>query len=531
MNLMIVEDEIRILNSLANNIPWERHGIEVVALAENGKEALGVMERRRPDIMLLDIEMPELDGLSLAEVILKRDPQIKVILLSGHDTFQYAQRAISIGVIKYLLKPAGDEEIMHAVLEAAITIRQELAEKHNIAELQRKWHSRLPQLREEFLRGWVANRYDRWEWHKHAAELNMELSAAGRYAVSVCEMDPLSETETRFRPEDGPLLQFSLECIAKELVAKEGCLVFNDASGLTIVVMKGREGELDSELTKRHNVLVSRLLNVVKECLKLTASAGLGATCGSDEVPQSYRQARRALQERAVYGNNIAIPYWEVKRHPYTLQHESTLRNNLEITIYTGKIDHLHQLIERYVDQAFQEADSSGIVYEHVLHLSSIFTQMIQSQGWLMHDVLGDDYTLFLSLESLMSKSQIAEWAKRVANHIAAFDQKERRSSSHQTVAKILKAVDEMLSEELTLHSLAERLYMNSSYLSRLFKKETGEPFSSYVLRRRMERAKELLLSDAKVYDSANQVGYRDISYFAKVFRKYWGVAPSEMRK
>jgi two-component system response regulator YesN len=531
MNLMIVEDEIRILNSLANSIPWDKHDIEVVALAENGKEALAIMERRKPDIVLLDIEMPEMDGLSLAEIILEREPQTKIIILSGHDTFQYAQRAIGLGVMKYLLKPAGDEEIMQSVLEAAEEIRRELMEKISITELQQMWRSRLPQLQEEFLRNWMMNRYALWELHKHSRELNMELTGEERFAVSVCEIDPLTEEETRFSASDTPLLQFSLECIAKEFVQKEECRVFNDANGLTVVVFLGRPGESDADLTKRHNVHISRLLNVVKECLKLTASAGLGTVCSLEEVPQSYQQACRALQERAIYGHDIAIPYWEVKQSASEVQFESSFKKQLEIAIYTNETERMFSLIEEYVNNAFVQAGSSEFVYEHVLHLSSVFTQIIQAQGWPMHRVLGDEYTQFLSLESLGSKSQILEWARRVVGYITAYDENERKSSSHQTIKKIWETVDQMLAEDLSLHSLAERLYVNSSYLSRLFKKETGESFSSYVMTRRMERAKELLQGDAKVYDAANAVGYRDISYFAKVFRKYWGVAPSEIRK
>ncbi|WP_240644669.1 response regulator [Paenibacillus paeoniae] len=528
---MIVEDEIRILNSLVNNIPWERHGIEVVALAENGREALSIVERRMPDIVLLDIEMPEMDGLTLAETVLEREPQTKIIILSGHDDFHYAQRAIGLGVMKYLLKPAGEDEILQTVLEAAEEIRRELSEKHSLTELQRMWSSRLPQLQEEFLRSWITNRYAEWELRKHSGELNLQLQENGRYEVSVCEIDPLSEAEIRFSSADRALLQFSLESIAKECMPPEECRVFNDANGSTVLLFMSQPGESDDSLTKRMNGRISRLLNMVKECLKLTASAGMGTVCSLGEVPHSYQQACRALQERAVYGHEIAIPYLEVRRSEQPVFFDSSFERQLEMAIYTGEGVQASALIDSYVERAFDHADSSELAYEHVLYLSGVFTRMIQSQGWLMQKVLANDYAYFLSLETLVSKSHIVEWAKRVTGHIAAYLENERRSSSHQLVKKIVETVDQMLDDDLSLHSLAERMYVNSSYLSRLFKKETGESFSGYVLSRRMERAKELLLSEAKVYDAANAVGYRDLSYFAKVFRKYWGMAPSDLKK
>lgn len=528
MNLMIVEDEIRILNSLANNIPWERHGIEVIALAENGREALDIAGRRMPDILLLDIEMPEMDGLTLAETLLEREPQTRIIILSGHDDFQYAQRAIGLGVSKYLLKPAGEEEILHTVVEVAEDIRRELSEKHSLSELQRMWKSRLPQLQEDFLRSWLTNRYAEWELHKHVRELNMALQVGGSYAVAVCEIDPLSESESRFSPADIPLLQFSLDRIAKECMPPEECRVFGDANGSTVLLFASQPGEPEGDLSKRMNGRITRLLSVVKECLKLTASVGMGTVSGLKDVPGSYQQACRALQERAIYGHEIAIPYLEVRQSERPVEFDTAFERQLEMALYTGDAS---ELMDRYVDSAFAEADSSDLAYEHLLFLSGVFIRIIQSQGWALKKVLGHDYSYFLSLEGLVSRSQIMEWARRVTGHIGAYLEQERRSSSHQLIKRILATVDQMLAEDLSLHSLAERLYVNSSYLSRLFKKETGESFSGYVLSRRMERAKELLLGDAKVYDAASAVGYRDLSYFAKVFRKYWGVAPSDLKK
>lgn len=531
MNLLIAEDEIRILNSLAHNIPWESHGIEVVGLAGNGREALEIAERRMPDIVLLDVEMPEMDGLTLAEVLLERAPQTGVIILSGHDDFQYAQRAIGFGAANYLLKPAGEEEILRSVLGLADTMRRRLSEKHGLAELKRKWSSRLPQLQEDFLRGLMTTRYSSWELAKHGSELNLELPGDRHYAVAVCDMDPLPEGETRFGPGDLPLLRFSLLGIAKEFMPPGEGRVFGDANGTAVAVFPGRAGETEGELTTRVNARISKLLGTVRECLKLTASAGMGTACPLPDISLSYRQACMALRERAAYGNEIAIPYLEVNRSERNVLPDSGFEKQLEIAICTGEGGQALEQVEAYARVALADADSSGLVYEHLLYLSGAFTRIMLSQGWPMKKVLGPDYAYFLSLETLVSKGQIAEWARRVTARMAAHAEEERGNSSNRLVKSLRELVDAGLEGDLSLHALAESLYVNSSYLSRLFKRETGESFSGYVLARRMERAKELLLEGAKVYDAALATGYRDISYFAKVFRKYWGIAPSELKR
>lgn len=529
MNLMIIEDEVRIRNGLANGIGWDRYGIEVVGLAANGKEALLLMDSRKPDILLMDIEMPEMNGLVLAETVLKREPQMKIVILSGHSDFHYAQRAIELGVMKYLLKPAGDQEIIGAVNEAAEQIRQSLMEKHNVAELKRLWQSRLPQLQSDFFRNWMLNRYAEWEWRKQAEELNIPVTGYGQFLVSICEIDPLGEDETRFSAADSSLLQFSLECIAKEFVDSKICRVFNDANGSTVLLFFAPHGEQEHELTKRANTVVSRLLQVVEECLKLTASAGLGTVFGPAEVVHSYRQARRALQERTVYGHAIAIPYLEVQKEEGSLDINPNFERQLEISIQTDGVAQAHALIEEYLNRAFSHA-SAELVHEYVLYLSGVFTRFIQSRGFSMKKVLQADYHIFRSLDRLSTKDQILEWANRVVSEVWYYMDRQRRQCSHEMVKNILESVEKQLAEDLSLHSFSERLFVNPSYLSRLFKKETGESFSNYVLSRRMERAKELLAAGAKVYDAASSVGYQDVSYFAKVFRKYFGVAPSDLK-
>ncbi|MFS0722519.1 response regulator [Paenibacillus sp. 1P07SE] len=531
MNLMIVEDEIRILNSLVHNIPWEEHDIEVVATAENGREALHLLNRRKPDIVLLDIEMPELDGLSLAERIATESPHIRMIILSGHDDFTFAQRAVGLGIKRYLLKPAGEEEILQTVLEAAREVRAELADRHNLADLQHKWRTRLPQLQETFLRSWMLDRYDGWEVLRHGEELGLGLPPDALYTAVVCSIDPLTEEEQRFTASDMPLLAFSLTSIAREFLPASEGYVFAGSEGQTVLLFVGAPDESASELMKRVHLRCMRLLQVVKECLKVPASAGVGRACQLAESPTSYREACLALRERAVYGHELAIPYLTVKDEPRPLQLDAAFEKQLEIAIYMDTKEHMVELVDNYMAQLLEQAGSSERVYEQLLVISSCFVRLIQGQGWSLQRVLGDDYAYFLSLQSLLSSEQIRAWSRRVVGHIRTYAEETRRTTSHQLVRQLVETVEAQLSEDLGLHTLAEQLFVNPSYLSRLFKKETGTSFSSYVQERRMERARELLQDGAKVFDAASRVGYRDISYFAKVFRKHWGAAPSEIRK
>lgn len=531
MNLMIVEDEARLRSSLANNIPWEENGIELVGLAANGQEALYLFERKKPDVLLLDIQMPEMDGLTLARTIHEKDPYIKCIILSGHDNFSFAQSALELGITKYLLKPAGDTEILEAVLQAAEAIRKEMENRHNQYQLQLKWSQHLPYIQEMFLQNWLNGKYAEWEIAEKSKDLFIELEDNHQYTVAVIDMDPLPEGGTRFNAQDAPLLNFSLKSICKEFLERHTAWVCSDSMDSTVILFTAPAHQEQQDFMLHVHTLIGKLQFMVKECLKLTASAGISTTARDKEtVAKLYLQARKALQERIVYGHNLAIPYREENSKEPILPAEPTLEKELEIALETGNAARVSEALGLIWQKGMAKAGSIEEIRENMLYLSSLFVRFIHKQGWSIQEVAGEEEAYFHHLQSLASKEQFHQWIQRVVQSYLTYQQKQRKTTSHKLVKDILQLVEKEMDQELSLHMVADRLYVNSSYLSRLFKQETGKSFSNYVLERKMESAKRHLLDGAKVYDAARVAGYRDVSYFTRVFRKYWGVTPGEIK-
>ncbi|WNQ13948.1 response regulator [Paenibacillus aurantius] len=531
LNLLIVEDEIRLRNALVHNIPWEEHGIEIVGQAGNGREALTLIDRRRPDILLLDLQMPEMDGLSLAKRLRETDPLLQIIVLSGHDDFEYAQKALELGVMKYLLKPAGDEEILGTVLEAAERLRKEWDRRHNSEEIRKKWMLHLPHLVEEFIKGWLEGKYESWELEQKGRDLQLELTPDTRYTVAVIDMDPLSEDETRFSHKDAPLLQFSLNSIVKETFQRVACWVASDATGATVIIFRHGEGEDSPAALQKTNALAEKALNSVLTCLKLTASAGISGTTGvAEEMNKLYLQAVRALQNRIVLGDNLAIPYREEAGEAASVTPQPNHEKMLEIALETGDGERAMEAVEAMWTDGMNKAESVETMQEQILYFASLFVRIIQKQGWRVKEVAGDDYSYFHNHGRFTAREQFLAWTTRMVRAYLGYANQRRKRTSNETIAAILDLVENEMDQEMMLHTIADRLYVNSSYLSRLFKQETGKAFSAYVLERKMERAKAHLQDGGRIMDVAAAVGYRDVSYFTRVFRKYWGVTPGEIR-
>ncbi|OCT12227.1 two-component system response regulator [Paenibacillus pectinilyticus] len=531
MNLLIVEDEIRLRNALANNIQWDKHGIEVVGQAGNGLEALRIMDIKKPDIILLDLQMPEMDGLTLARRLRESDPLLKIIVLSGHDDFTFAQEALDLGVMKYLLKPAGDAEILETVLEAAERLKSELEQRHNEDELRQKWKLHLPYLINEFFQGWLNGKFEPWEIEQKSKDLQLELPSDTVFGVAVVDMDPLSEDETRFSRNDMSLLQFSLGRILTEALVSSPCWVSTNSAGCSVIIFQLADQEEPKVALQKINAMTEKLLFTVKSCLKLSASAGISGMIGSlADMNKLYVQAMRALQNRIVFGHDLAIPYREEQGREPELTLQPNLEKALEIALETGDGDKALETLTALWNGGMAKAETVEDMREHILYFTSLFISLIQKQGWPVREVAGDDYVYFHNHMELASKEQILSWLQRMIRAYFVYAGHRRKSTSHGMIKTILSLVENEIDQEMTLHAVADRLYVNSSYLSRLFKQETGKAFSTYVLERKMEKAKMILQEGSRVYDAASSVGYRDVSYFTRVFRKYWGITPGEVR-
>lgn len=531
MNLMIVEDEPILLHNLANNIPWHELGIDVIGAAVSGEEAIAMFDRKKPNLVLLDIQMPGISGLELAQWIRERDTLVRIIVLSGHDSFEFAQRALKLGISNYLLKPAGETEIKKAVSQAANELREELEQMHNQSLLQQKWSQHLPFLREMFLQSWLQGSLSSWEIQERSRDVLLNITEHRNYCVAVVDMDPLQAGEIRFSSKDASLLQFSVKCIAKESLEAVADWIASTSNGCTAIVFADAQRPTDTFL-QEVNANVGKLLTIIQQCLKLTASAGISSCSDKPEsLAKLYEQAHQALQKRILYGNQIVVTYLNDYEQDKAAVTQPELERELTIALETGKKAKASEMLDILWQEVMSDLDSVDQVYEGVLYFMALFVRIIQQRGCSVKEVIGEDAAYIQNMQVFSTKEQVKDCLERMLCKVSDYFDRKQSASGRRLVDAALAIIEEGIHVELTLHSVAERLYINSSYLSRLFKQEIGKPFSTYVLERKMEQAKTALLEGAKVYDAADAVGYRDVSYFTKVFRRYWGTTPGEVSK
>lgn len=531
MNLLLVEDEIRQLNNVATCIPWEEHRIEIVGMARSGAEALALIALRKPDIVLLDLQLPDMNGLDMIRTLRGRGQSVAFVILSGHNDFGYAREAIELGADQYLLKPAGNAEILAAVSQLAERLRAEREAELDNRRLKQMWESSLPSLQALFLRDLVRGKYPSGDSLRQAAEYfpgKPPLQPDEECVVAMMEMDPIPDSDTRYSPQDAPLLRLALQNIAEETLDAPDCLLFPDDEAKVAAVFRSREGEQGEALGLRVNVAVARLLARVQDCMKITASAGIGSKVVLKEIELSFRQANSALHERVVLGYNVVIPYHRRQADAGIPAPDRAFERKLQTAMDSGDDEAARAHVEQWFQATCSVVPSLDALQEHVLFLHSFVVRMIHAQGWTVAEVAKRDCESLLRPPALVSKAQTLEWMLRAVEAYLSYGRDQRNLNTNRLVGAVMELAGGSMEMEMTLHDIAEKLYMNPSYLSRLFKRETGMTFTTYYQDLKMQRARELLVGGAKVYEAARQVGFKDIGYFTRLFRKYWGVTPGE---
>lgn len=532
MRMLIAEDEHFVRERMEQGIAWDEHGIEVVDAVGNGRAAMEILQKEHLDLVLTDIRMPDMNGLELARELHQRFSHIKIIILTGYDDFEYARESIDYKVYKYLVKPVTNELLLEAVLELKKLHETELWERHQLTLLEQRWQEQLPHLRESMYKNWLNGQYALWELEKRCRDLNISIKQGPLWPL-VFDMDPIQAGNTRFHEQDRPLVQFSLLTIAREVFMELDPIILQDDDGMTVVILFGSHTQEESgSWQSQAHQHIQTLLATVKDCLKLTASVGLGpVTDDALMLPHAYKQSKQALQERIVLGNETIVQFRDPSSFNASLMFVQDIEKELEMAIETGNEASITALTEKIIESRFANGASAMEAKEAIFRMVCFLGKIVHSHGWFMSDALGKDYARFEQYPSLLTKEQVLEWFRQLSFSISSTIAQRKQTGTQLMLKEIVQFIHEHIhEEELSLYLVADRLYVNYSYLSRIFKKLIGESFSEYVLKLRMEKAKELLANGQLVYDTAAQVGFRHVNYFSKVFMKYWGVKPSEIK-
>ncbi|MCP1109508.1 response regulator transcription factor [Ohessyouella blattaphilus] len=526
LNVMIVDNEASIRKGLIHCIRWTSLDCEIVAQAEDGLDALEQIKTIKPDIIISDIRMPGMDGLELAETIHTNYPWIKMIILTGFPDFEYAKRAISYRVVDFVLKPTTVENLTRAIEKAKSHINEERLGRALKMELADKEEENQVLQRDLFLRDLLQG-IERSHLHVINRMARLGLNLTGYYLLRL-DIAPLFEDEDTISEWDEESMSMHLQqaqTILKECLT-ECTTYFLPYGNQTCYVVA--EAHSSYPLTKQCLEAVS-ILNSMPQFI---LSIGISSYCDSpllmnkvaEQAKQAAQFARYSPETPVISIEQLpAIPQHVMERVYSDLRH---LKSAIENPNQERSQEILVSLFS-YIRENKLPMDTVHTIclYIHQFSIGLLFTPgadgiMAKDRVSALKDIIENT-----SLDSL--EENTFSFIEQILNQTVQTD-----AEAGQVVHAIKSYIAHNYSGDLSLDTLAGSVYLSPSYLSRLFKRETGENLSSYVQNLRVEEAKILLRTTTlKTYEVAERVGIPDPVYFSRIFKKITGTKPKDYRQ
>lgn len=543
--LILVDDEEEVRHGILEKIEWDKHGFEIAGEAENGLEALEIAEKTIPDIVITDIKMPFMDGLTLAKKIREKYPTTKIIILTGFDEFEYAKKAIQLNVVEYILKPISCKELVKVLDELKIKLDEEVAQKKDIEALKEYYLKSLPILREKFLGSLINGEMDKNEIAERARNYGLEISGR-RFAVALINAEynkknpetvqdlnaPIEEENTETL-DNGELSRFAVLNICEEIMDKQSSgIAFLHNDNIAIIFFT-QEDDRKVALGKIMQVLEEIRVSVQKYH-GFTVTIGLGSFCNDiTDLNQSFKNAVNALDYSVVLGSNRVIFIEDVEpQGGRRVVFDEAKAHALSSCIKVGTTEEMSKTIGNLFSDIIAQKASFKDYQIYLLEMLTAILKVANDLSVDMENLFGSNYNLFTELDKFKDLEQVEKWIFSICVKIKKYISKNRQDTCKMIVNNAVEYLKANYSDSgITIDKVCSMLHISPTYFSTIFKRETKYTFINYLTHLRMETAKEILRStNFKTFEIARMVGYSEPNYFSYCFKKNFGISPSEYR-
>lgn len=535
IKVFLVEDEMVIRRGIKNSIDWEKEGYIFCGEASDGELAYPMIIKEKPDILITDIRMPFMDGLELCKLVKKELPNIKILILSGYDEFDYAKEAIRLGVTEYLLKPISSGKLLEALNGVSESIRREKEDKDLVRKSMEEMRENTEHEKQKFFEQMIAGNLSMADALETGKKYEMNLSA-GMYNLLLFRFTLGEENR-----KSGELLGEAEYAIEKLTERLEYVFEFQrGVEGWAFLLMADNE----EQMSERVKELSKDLEEIMKNYSTIAYFGGIGQPVARlRELEESFREAERALAARFTMELNRIISVEDIRM----AQNVDTL-DDIEITSF-GEIEKTRTMLEKFLNNgAEDEIDEFVDVYINELpeeNLKSVLMrQYIIMDAYIVmmsfcEKIEGIEGEMQAQSEELKNSMKTIQTLEEIKNYIRMLLKKiigVRDTISGRRYSDIIEIAKDQIrktymSDEISLNTIAAEVGMSPSYFSSIFSKEMGKTFVEYLTEIRMDRAKELLMcSSMKTSEIGYEVGYKDPHYFSYIFKKTQNCTPKEFR-
>lgn len=532
---LIIDDEMPVRQAITALGNWEEYGIDTLFEAVEGQRGLNILREQKPEIVLVDMKMPNMDGVEFLKIATEEFPQAKFIVISGYDDFEYTKQAIKAKVLDYLLKPVVESELNSVLHQAVTELAEERKQQLENIEMNIAKNISIPMAKEKIVLSMIENdsKVPIMEEYKKILEIGNEDFYYGIAILNVINFNEICNT--RFN-DDAYSMLFALTNVIDEMFSswsRSFSFKNNKARNeiILVIVAPVIEGpELE-------NLAFSMARDAVK---KLEELFGVYCIAGMGRFSPDFVSINESFKSAAEILNSINILNCDERvftRHTVDNKYRrESLMDKKELLIYafeSGSIEYTKNIINEYFDNIRKQGylsldDLYKIAMEFVIIVNNIIEHLNLPQ-------VDNIIFLFRHENSAMSFAKLEDFSGFVFSVIEKVFNMVRlnlKASEKKNLYEIKDYIDKNYFREIKLNSFSDKYYLSKEYLSRLFKDEFGYSIYEYVLKVRMEKAREMIVDPTvKIQSISEHLGYKDNNYFSRAFKIYYGVSPSEYRE
>lgn len=502
-------------------------GFHIAGYARNGVEALEMAEELQVDVVMTDIKMPYMDGLTLCKKLKAVYPKLKVIIFSGFDEFEYAKEAIKIEAEEYILKPINSNELKEVFERIKNNLDREMDEKRNVDKLRDYYTKSLPILQENFYTSLIDGRISEELVESYAQKYQIVLGGP-YYVVTVLHISKSSFDENA--DMDSVLLEMSVQRLMEEQLEGKW-----DSRIMTYL----RDSLIISQLPCEEAITnftdtMDKLCKMAKRVCNASVTAGIGYLCDSPaQLPLSYQGAKNAVSHRVLYGHTRAINIAEINPHENAdVSWEEPYIQKILKKIKLGSKEELGDAIQELVDNMTNDTMSLQKYWLITMEIITAIFRFGANNQMNLENIVGENSDVYAQITKLDSPQELGRWLFETCIEIQKHVLHERQDATKAFAQRAIEYVQEHYADQnLSIETICSYLNVSAAYFSTIFKKETGKTFINYLTDYRMEEALELLMTqNEKTYIIAEKVGYSDPNYFSYAFKKQFGMSPSKYK-
>ncbi|KRF04150.1 AraC family transcriptional regulator [Paenibacillus sp. Soil766] len=525
LHLLIVDDEIHAVEGIRSGVNWERLGISSVFSAFTVKQAKEVFDSERIDIMLCDIEMPQANGLELTEWVNEKHPQTLTIFLTCHADFKYAKQALQLGSIDYILKPIPFTELEKTIQKAIDKIQKD-SEQAQFSQYGQFWFQHQPMLIERF---WIDLIHQAIPpaaeaVRNAAAERNIPYDEA---MTVVPVLLSVQRWHKKLTLREEKIMEYALKNAAEELIVgnkQNGQVIALDSGRLLAILPADNHAEFEILLKNK----CESYIEACGQYFYCDLSCYIGSPIHGQDMYAMVNQLRDVEKSNVAYNNKVFhISNFQVQFTHHELPNMGLWAVMLKEGEFSKVLQEAITYLEQKVQQDRLDANLLQLFYQDFQQMMYV---ALQNKGIQAHQLFSDPISLNFTETATRSVTNLLSWMNHTMSRAVEFLGSIEQSES--VVNRVISYIKLHIAEDLSREDIANHVFLNPDYLTRIFKKETGLAISDYLFQERLKLAQELLVkTDMPISAVASHIGYANFSHFSRMFKKHTDMNPNEYRQ